>query len=34
MIIKTHPNLQRFITLKDKINTEKYIAYASNAEES
>ena len=32
---KTHPNLQRFITLlKDKISTEKYIAYASHTEES
>ena len=32
---KTHPNLQRFITLlKDEISTEKYIAYASHAEES
>ena len=32
---KTHPNLQRFITLlNDKISTEKYIAYAFHAEES
>ena len=32
---KTHPNLQRFITLlKDKMSIEKYIAYASHAEES
>ena len=32
---KTHPNLIGFITLlKDKISIEKYIAYASHAEES
>ena len=32
---KTHPNLQRSVTLlKDKISIGKYIAFASHAEES